>query len=355
MREISRVTGDAADRCCSRRGRTRTVADVAAGADGKRRSIGHRRRGGQLARSRRERCGRSAAPCPTAAPDRLLRHAALPARAARHRRSHRLRCRASRPHSGRLVGRSHPPDASAQYAVAWRPDGLYFFVRVHDPSLVPANPSEFSWEGDEVELYMDSDGDVRGGAHLRQPGRTTNHHRRSPGRAVVRRSRSLWYPGLVGTIDWTSTQFPPTASPMATSSRRSSPVRTSVCRRSRSPRADGWGSTSASACLTRPIKAQTPGPRGTVSASTSFESQTRTPEAAYHPSIRARSALRRCRRGERQRAARAPTLRPRAETTRSRVGSAVAKSVGDRRDAGGVIYGGYGGDRMGDSHEVQGA
>jgi hypothetical protein len=56
------------------------------------------------------------------------------------------------------TGGATPPDATAEYASAWRADGVYFFVRVHDPSLVPAEPSHEVWQGDSVELYVDDDG-----------------------------------------------------------------------------------------------------------------------------------------------------------------------------------------------------
>jgi hypothetical protein len=49
-------------------------------------------------------------------------------------------------------------DTTAEYSVAWRPDGLYFFVSVTDPSLIVADPTEDVWRGDSVELYVDSDG-----------------------------------------------------------------------------------------------------------------------------------------------------------------------------------------------------
>lgn len=58
----------------------------------------------------------------------------------------------------------NPPDSMVSsghaiaYAVAFRPNGLYFFVRVSDPSRVPAPPVENAWCGDSVELYVDSDG-----------------------------------------------------------------------------------------------------------------------------------------------------------------------------------------------------
>jgi hypothetical protein len=51
-----------------------------------------------------------------------------------------------------------PEGQSAVYAVAWRPDGLYFYVRVTDPSRLPARPDHYVWCGDGVEVYVDDDG-----------------------------------------------------------------------------------------------------------------------------------------------------------------------------------------------------
>jgi hypothetical protein len=50
------------------------------------------------------------------------------------------------------------PDATADYAIAWYSTGLYFFVAVHDPLVVPAAATDFAWEGDAVELFADNDG-----------------------------------------------------------------------------------------------------------------------------------------------------------------------------------------------------
>jgi hypothetical protein len=50
------------------------------------------------------------------------------------------------------------PDATAEYAVAWRFDGLYFYVFVHDPLVVPATPASNIWEGDGIEIFVDSNG-----------------------------------------------------------------------------------------------------------------------------------------------------------------------------------------------------
>ena len=56
------------------------------------------------------------------------------------------------------TGDAAAPDAVAAYAVAWRPNGLYFYVRVTDPTPVVASVSESASNGDGVELFVDSDG-----------------------------------------------------------------------------------------------------------------------------------------------------------------------------------------------------
>jgi hypothetical protein len=105
------------------------------------------------------------------------------------------------------TGGATAPDATAQVAVAWRPDGLYFFVRVHDPSLVPAEPSELSWQGDEVELYMDSDGTYAAPPAYDNPGaRQFTIAAPSSASSSVARAQ-VWFPGSAGIMDWTSTEF----------------------------------------------------------------------------------------------------------------------------------------------------
>jgi hypothetical protein len=51
-----------------------------------------------------------------------------------------------------------PTDHHAEYAVAWRPDGLYFFVRVTGPGRLPAPSADGSYCGDSVELFVHRDG-----------------------------------------------------------------------------------------------------------------------------------------------------------------------------------------------------
>lgn len=53
---------------------------------------------------------------------------------------------------------SVPAGESSSYAVAWQPDGLYFYVAVTDNSRVPAAIDDAVWIGDGVELYADADG-----------------------------------------------------------------------------------------------------------------------------------------------------------------------------------------------------
>ncbi len=63
-----------------------------------------------------------------------------------------------------------PPDAIAAYAVAWRPNGLYFYVRVTDPTPIVADASEPAADGDGVELFVDSDGSYSASPNYDNPG-----------------------------------------------------------------------------------------------------------------------------------------------------------------------------------------
>jgi hypothetical protein len=53
-----------------------------------------------------------------------------------------------------------PPEGGegATYAVAWRPDGLYMFVKVTDATRLPSPSPSDLYCGDGVEFYVDSDG-----------------------------------------------------------------------------------------------------------------------------------------------------------------------------------------------------
>jgi hypothetical protein len=104
-------------------------------------------------------------------------------------------------------GGTPAPDATAQYAVAWRPDGIYCFVHVSDPSLVPADPSESTWQGDAVEIYADSDGTYAAPPAYDNPGtrQFTVAAPASPQSSIAR--AQIWYTGSVSGAAWTSMQF----------------------------------------------------------------------------------------------------------------------------------------------------
>lgn len=64
-----------------------------------------------------------------------------------------------------------PSDHSARYAVAWREDGLYFYVEVDDPLRLPALArDEGPWCGDGIELYVDADGSFPAAPNYDDPG-----------------------------------------------------------------------------------------------------------------------------------------------------------------------------------------
>jgi hypothetical protein len=51
-----------------------------------------------------------------------------------------------------------PPGNSAQVAAAWRPDGLYVFIAVTTPVVIPADPAQLAYYGAGVEVFVDGDG-----------------------------------------------------------------------------------------------------------------------------------------------------------------------------------------------------
>jgi hypothetical protein len=104
------------------------------------------------------------------------------------------------------TGGAVPPDATAQYAVAWRPEGLYFFVQVHDPSLVPASPTGFTYQGDAVELFMDSDGVFAAPPAYDNPGARQFIVAAPPAAQSSVAWAQVWF-NTTAYSTWTSTQF----------------------------------------------------------------------------------------------------------------------------------------------------
>ncbi len=51
-----------------------------------------------------------------------------------------------------------PTEHSAELAIAWHPDGVYFFVHVVSPTVRPPGATDATYCGDGVEVYLDADG-----------------------------------------------------------------------------------------------------------------------------------------------------------------------------------------------------
>jgi hypothetical protein len=63
-----------------------------------------------------------------------------------------------------------PPAMSVDAALAYRPDGVYFYLAVEDPTLNPAPPNALDYCGDGVELYVDDDGVIQAPPAYDAPG-----------------------------------------------------------------------------------------------------------------------------------------------------------------------------------------
>jgi hypothetical protein len=98
------------------------------------------------------------------------------------------------------------PDATADYAIAWYPSGLYFFVAVHDPLVVPAATTDLAWEGDAVELFADSDGFYPVAPAFDDPG-TRQFVIAAPAGPGPSTRGMVYLQGAGASTSWTSTQF----------------------------------------------------------------------------------------------------------------------------------------------------
>jgi hypothetical protein len=106
------------------------------------------------------------------------------------------------------TGGATAPDAHGEYAVAWRSNGLYLFVRVHDPSHVPADPSRQVWQGDAVEIYLDDDGAFTAPPAYHSPG-TRQLVAAAPDSASSSVARGAMYASGHPEVEgpWTSTTY----------------------------------------------------------------------------------------------------------------------------------------------------
>ena len=65
---------------------------------------------------------------------------------------------------------SLPAGNSASIAVGWRPTGLYVFVQVTTPAVIPADPGSPPYDGAGIELFVDSDGAYPNAPQYDDPG-----------------------------------------------------------------------------------------------------------------------------------------------------------------------------------------
>jgi hypothetical protein len=61
------------------------------------------------------------------------------------------------PQAGWTATTPVPSDQPSAYAIAWQPDGLYFYIEVTDAIRLPPSSTEPTWLGDGVEVYVDAD------------------------------------------------------------------------------------------------------------------------------------------------------------------------------------------------------
>lgn len=99
------------------------------------------------------------------------------------------------------------PDAVAAYGVAWRLDGLYFFMRVTDATAVPPDGTAPASRGDGVELYVDADGTFNAPPAYDEPG-TRRFVIAAPRDAQASEARGeVWSGTTEVSTAWSSTAF----------------------------------------------------------------------------------------------------------------------------------------------------
>ena len=107
---------------------------------------------------------------------------------------------------GWTSGQSIPTGESSSYAVAWQPDGLYFYVAVTDSSRIPAAIDDAVWIGDGVELYADADGVFSAPPAYDNPG-TTQLVAAAPGDDTTSVARGERYRDMGSLNAWTSSTY----------------------------------------------------------------------------------------------------------------------------------------------------
>jgi hypothetical protein len=99
-----------------------------------------------------------------------------------------------------------PAGNSAEVAMAWRPDGLYMYVAVTTPAAFPAAPTDPSFYGAGVELFVDDDGRYASPPAYDNPG-TIQLVVPAPVDSATTSHRAEGYRNAADQGPWTSTQF----------------------------------------------------------------------------------------------------------------------------------------------------
>ncbi len=99
-----------------------------------------------------------------------------------------------------------PGDISAQYALAWHPQGLYVFVRVEDPTQTPPPSNLPDWCGDAVEIFVDDDGEFSNSPVYDDPG-TRQFVVSRPATADASSRRGSVFRDQIPQGSWTNGQF----------------------------------------------------------------------------------------------------------------------------------------------------
>ena len=106
-----------------------------------------------------------------------------------------------------------PPGMRVDVALAYRPNGVYFYLAVEDPTLNPAPLDALDYCGDGVELYVDDDGLIQAPPAYDSPG-TMQFIVAGPENAATpsRRGQRFVFPNSASGDstdlgDWTSDDF----------------------------------------------------------------------------------------------------------------------------------------------------
>jgi hypothetical protein len=104
-------------------------------------------------------------------------------------------------------GDAATPDAVVQYGVAVRPDGLYVYAVVTDPTPIAADPGAPLDTGDALEIYFDADGVFAAPPAYDDPGtRRVVIGAPRPGEPTAARGE-LWTGATLVQAPWSSSSF----------------------------------------------------------------------------------------------------------------------------------------------------